>query len=152
MAGECVLRCTKPARSLTLPWWPTDLAQVMGGWQFAEQERPGDTPLSLPASRTAAEVTMGFTLRQPEYRASIAGLLADLEALSRSKTPSTLMMGAASWGLFRLDPPQVTVVEWADDGTDAPSVVDVSLVLRRASDATINTGPVKRKKKRKKRN
>ena len=138
-----MLRCTRPARSLVLPWWPTDFSQVMGGWSFAEQERPGDTPLALPSARTPAEVTMGFTLRQADYRASVAGLLADLKVLAGAEAPCTLMMGAASWGLFRLEPPQVTVVEWAADGSDTPSVCDVSLVLKRASDASVNVGPVR---------
>jgi hypothetical protein len=42
--------------------------------------------------------------------------------------------------------PSVTILEFAENGR--PSVIDVSLTLRRASDAEVNVGLIKRVKGR----
>ena len=142
MAERARLRCTDPKVTLRLPWWPTDVGMTLAGWNRQELERPGKRPVSLPSSRVGDEVTMGFTLRSRDHRESVGDLLADLRRLSNAKNPSQLLLGDADYGLFTIDPPQVTVLEFAADGS--PSVVDVSLVLKRASDATINVGLAKR--------
>jgi phage protein U len=56
------------------------------------------------------------------------------------------MLGRNAEGMFRLESPSVTILEFADNGK--PSVVDVSLTLRRASDAEVNVGLIKRVKGR----
>ena len=142
MAERARLRCTNPKVTLRLPWWPTDVGMTLGGWNRSELERPGKTSLSLPSSRVSDEVTMGFTLRNVDHRESVADLLEELRRLTRAKNPSQLLLGDADYGLFTIEPPQVTILEWADEGT--PSVVDVSMTLKRASDATINVGLARR--------
>lgn len=142
MADKARLRCTNPKITLRLPWWPTDVGMTLGGWNRSELERPGKGPLSLPSSRISDDVTMGFTLRNADHRQTIAGMVQDLRKLARARKPSQLLLGDTDYGLFTLDPPQVTVLEFANDGS--PSVADVSLTLKRASDATINVGLAKR--------
>ena len=58
-----------------------------------------------------------------------------------------LLLGDNAEGLFRVEAPTLTILEW-DGNTDRPSVVDVSLTLKRASDAEVNVGLVKRIKGR----
>jgi len=141
MAGA-VLRCTNPAVELVLPWWPTDITHTMGAWNVEELERPGRESLAVPSTRTAAEYSLGFTLRNDDHTVSVAGYLEQLRLLARARKPSTLVLGEQTLGLFRLDPPQITVIESAADGS--PSVVDVTLTLKAASDAEVKVGPVKR--------
>jgi len=89
---------------------------------------------------------LGFTLRNVDYRESVADLLNDLETLAAAKNPVQLLFGDQVAGLYRLDPPQVVIIEWSTESQ--PSVADVSLTLKRASDAQINVGLVKRIKGR----
>ena len=76
----------------------------------------------------------------------MAGHINDLEELSRSKQPVQLLLADQTEGMFRIESASLTVLEFADSGK--PSVVDVSLTLKRASDATVRVGLVKRVKGR----
>lgn len=135
------LICTDPQVTLELPWWPTEITETASGWNVEELDRPGQTALAVLSTRTARTFSIGFTLRHTDYTWSIKGMLADLRKLSRARKPSTLVLGQQSLGLFRLEPPQITVIESAVDGS--PSVADVSLTLVAASDAEVNVGPIK---------
>ena len=64
-----------------------------------------------------------------------------LQKIAASKKPTQLILGGQVLGLFRLDPPGLTVIEFATDGS--PSVVDVSLTLKAATDAQINVGLIR---------
>ena len=140
------LRCAAADTTLMLPVWPTDSTETMPGWTYSTLDRPGREPLEVPTYETLAERSLGFTLRRDDYAASITGLLVKLRTISKAKTPVQLVFdggnGARDTGLWRMDPPLVTEMEYADDGS--PSVADVSVVLRRATEATVNVGPVKR--------
>ena len=70
----------------------------------------------------------------------------DLEAIAKSKHPVQLLLGRNVEGLFRIESPSITILEWTKDGR--PSVIDVQLTLRRASDAEVNVGLIKRVKGR----
>lgn len=145
MSGA-VLRCTKPKIELLLPWWPSDVTATYAGWNVDELARPGREPLEVASTQTLDEYTVGFTLRREDHRTPIAEYLNDLRALAASRKPSTLTLGEQSLGLFRLEPPQATILQWATNGK--PSVADVQLTLKRASDATVRVGLVKRVKGR----
>lgn len=140
-ADKVLLRCVSLGVSLTLPVWPEDSTVTLPAWSVATLERPGREPLALPSARTAEERALGFTLRHEDYRLSVEPLLRDLRKIARAKVACQLVMGVSDLGLWRLDPPQITEVEWADDGT--PSVVDVDLTLKAASDAQIKIGLIR---------
>ena len=138
---KVLLRCAPLGVSLTLPVWPEDSSVTLPAWTVATLDRPGRDPLALPATRTTEERALGFTLRHFDYRRSVEPMLRDLRRIARAKAACQLVMGASDLGLWRLDPPQITEVEWADDGT--PSVVDVDLTLKAASDAQITVGLIR---------
>ena len=141
MAGVW-LRCASADVTLMLPVWPQDSTETMAGWTSSTLERPGREPLEVPTYQTLAERSLGFTLRNVDYTASIRDLLQSLRTISKSSTPVQLVFEQRDTGLWRMDPPTVTELEWADDGS--PSVADVSVTLRRATEATVNVGPIKR--------
>ena len=142
MADRVVIRCTSLGLRLRLPVWPTDSTHTPSGLVVASLDRDGRAPLDVVTARTTAERSLGFTLRNEDYYATVQPLIAELERLVLAEAPVQLLMGDFDTGLWRLEAPQITELARADDGT--PSVVDVSLVLKRASDAIVKVGPVKR--------
>ncbi len=146
MADRVRLRCAALNVTLRLPFWPTDSTHTPSGRNVASLDRNGQAPLDVPTTRSTAERSLGFTLRNEDYHATVQPLIADLERIAATVWPVQLLMGDHDTGLWRLEAPQITEIARADDGT--PSVVDVSLVLKRASDAIVRTGPVKRVKGR----
>lgn len=146
MAGQAQLRCVPLRIYLDLPWWPTDVARTLSVRNVSELERADKRPIAVPTSLTADDYSIGYTLRHKDYRASVAGHINDLEELSRSKQPVQLLLADQTEGMFRIESAALTVLEFTDSGK--PSVVDVSLTLKRASDATVRVGLVKRVKGR----
>ena len=142
MAGEVVLRCAALDVSLILPWWPAEVSGTYSGWNVNTLDRPGRTPLEVPSSRTVEEMALGFTLRKQDYTESISGRLTQLRRIAAQNAPVQLLMGDRDTGLWRMEPPTITELAWAADGS--PSVADVDLVLKRASDAIVKVGPIKR--------
>ena len=153
MAGRTQLRCVPLKIYLRLPWWPTDVARTLSARNVSELERADKRPLEVPTSLTADDYSIGYMLRTERYRdASYGGIsvtehIKDLETIARSKSPVQLLFGDNAEGLFRLEAPALTILEW-DENTDRPSVVDVSLTLKRASDAQVKVGLIKRIKGR----
>lgn len=146
MAGQARLRCAALDIVLRLPWWPTDVSRTLSSRNVSELERPDKRALAVPTSLTADDYSIGYTVREKDYRASVADHVADLEKIARSKSPVQLLLADQAEGLFRIDAPSLTILEFADNGQ--PSVVDVSLTLTRASDAEVNVGLIKRVKGR----
>lgn len=146
MAGRARLRCVALDITLTLPWWPTDVSRTLSYRNVSELERADKRALAVPTSLTADDYSIGYTLRQVDYRASVADHVADLERIARSKAPVQLLLADQAEGLFRIESPSLTILDFAANGQ--PSVVDVSLTLKRASDATVRVGLVKRVKGR----
>lgn len=140
--SQVVLRCAPLGRDVALPFWPEEMTHTPSGWNVSSLERPRDVSYDRPSTLSTEERSMGFTVRNADYRQSIAPLLADLALIMSRKAPVQLILGDRDTGLWRIDPgSQITEVQWADDGT--PSVADVSLTLKRASSAVVNVGPVK---------
>lgn len=128
--------------TLILPVMPQDSSEVMPGWTTASLDRPGDVPLEVPTAKTIGERSLGFTLRNEDFRQSVAPMLATLRKIAAQSSPVQYVREQEDTGLWRIEAPQVTELEFAADGT--PSVVDVSLVLKRATSAQINVGPAKK--------
>lgn len=153
MAGRTKLRCTALKIVVTLPWWPTDVSRTLSSRNVNELERAGKRPLAVPTSLTTDDYSIGYVLRTERWRdASYGGFsvtehLRDLEKIAKAKAPVQLEFGDNAEGLWRIEAPSITILEW-DENTDRPSVVDVSLTLKRASDAIVNVGLVKRIKGR----
>ena len=146
MAGKARLRCAALDVTLTLPWWPTDVSRTLSARNVSELERPNKRPLAVPTSLTTDDYSIGYTAREKDFRDHVGAHINDLEKIARTKSPVQLLLADQAEGLFRLEAPSVTILEWA--ATGKPSVVDVSLTLKRASDATVNVGLVKRIKGR----
>jgi len=146
MAGQAQLRCVPLKIYLDLPWWPTDVSRTLSVRNVSELERADKRPLAVPTSLTPDDYSIGYTLRHSDYRTPVAGHLNDLETIARSKTPVQLLLADQTEGLFRIESASVTVLEFAANGK--PSVADVSLTLKRASDAQVKVGLIKRIKGR----
>lgn len=139
-------------RLVWLPVWPSDVSMNLRGWATTDLDRPGRSPLTVQTGQVPDDIQMGYTARAVDvaalqtggpvdFRASVQRHLDDLQALSVSRKPCQVVMRDRVLGLFRMEPPSVTVTDWAADGS--PSVADVSLTLKRASDASVNVGLVK---------
>lgn len=150
--GHAALRCVPLKITVILPWWPTDVSRTLSSRNVSELERADKRPLAVPTSLTADDYSIGYTLRTSDFRKandgeiSVTQHIADLETLARSKTPVQLLFSDNVEGLFRLEAPSLTILEWTAGGK--PSVVDISLTLKRASDATVRVGLIKRVKGR----
>lgn len=146
------LVCVPLKITVVLEWWPSDVTRTLSSRNVSELERADKRALAVPTSLTTDSYTLGYTMRTTDHRRANAGgidvtqHLRDLETLSRSKYPVQLMLGRNAEGMFRLEAPSVTILEFADNGR--PSVVDVQLTLLRASDAEVNVGLIKRVKGR----
>lgn len=146
MAGKARLRCTDPKVTVTLPWWPSDVSRTLSVRTVNELERPDKTPLAVPSSLTLDDYSIGYTARAVDFRESVADHIADLERLAALKRPAQLILADQTMGLYQIESASLTILEFAESGQ--PSVVDVQLTLKRASDAEINVGIVKRIKGR----
>lgn len=153
MAARARLRCVGLRLTLMLPWWPEDVSWTLPAWEVSTMERPGRAPLDALKGLSAEAVTVGFVLRnrdffdRPERRApgeasSVGEMLETLGRIAVAPFPSQLLLGDFDTGLWRLEAPSVEVSQWG--AGDLPSVADVSLTLRRASDAAIRVGPAAR--------
>lgn len=136
------LRCPSLNLTLDLPWWPSEVSRTLSVRTVNELERPGKTPLVVPNGPTLDEYQVAYMLRRRDRLQPVAGHIKDLETLATTKKPVQLLLGQQVEGLFRIDSPTITIIEFATDGK--PSVCDVSLTLKRASDAVVNVGLVKR--------
>ena len=147
------LVCVPLKITVVLEWWPTDVSRTLSSRNVSELERPDKRALMVPTSLTSDDYSIGYTMRTTNHRRAnhdgidVSQHLRDLETLSKSKYPVQLIFGDNTEGLFRIESPAITVLEW-DENTDRPSVVDVQLTLRRASDAEVNVGLIKRVKGR----
>lgn len=148
MAGTARLRSVNPDILLKMPWWPTDVSRNLSVRNVNELERPDQLPLSVPSSLALDDYSIGYTLRGADFKdpSEAVDHLDKLERLARLKRPVQLLLADQAMGLFRIESASITILQWAANGQ--PSVADVSLTLKRASDATINVGVIKRVKGR----
>lgn len=146
MATKARLRCVPLGITLELPWWPTEVSRTLSVRTVNDLERPDAVALSVPSGLTADDYSIGYLLREEDRTVSVAPHIRDLERLAASKKPVQLLLADQSMGLYRVESASVVPVEFTPKGN--PSVADVSIVLKRASDAVVNVGLVKRIKGR----
>jgi len=132
--------------TLTLPWWPAEVEN--SGWAagWAETERPGRAPLLTRASDPLPSLRIPFILRGTTPDESVQDELDIVRALAAAKPVVQLMLGRSDRGQWRITEAAATETDWAANGE--PSIVDVMLQLRKASDAAIPVGPIRKKPKR----
>lgn len=125
---------------LALPWWPETVTRTPGRRTWAETARPGRAPLLLADEATLAEYQLSYLVRGLDLRGSVAAHVDLLERMAASEVPVSLLLGDTDRGLFHLT--ELSVVEVQHAASGEPSVVDVSVSLRQASEATVAVGPV----------
>lgn len=134
--------------TLELPWWPSEVEHTDWAPDYAEIPRPGRTMVQTRSSDPLPQLRLAFTLRTTDPTESIGDQLAMVRTLAAAKPVVQLLLGASDRGRWRIREAGAVESDWADDGS--ASVADVSLLLRRESDAAIPVGPIRKKPKRKK--
>lgn len=126
--------------TLTLPWWPDDMAEAKVGASWTQLERPGRTPLLMYAGKQLRERTISYTARHRDFDAPVQHHLSRLADIAGSQVPVTLMLAATDAGQWHITDLSWTVVNHAADGQVA--VAEVSMTLTRASEGGVKVGPV----------
>lgn len=141
--GGVVLHCPGVA-TVRLNWWPTEISRSGLSRSWTEVERPGRRPLLLSPGLLLDEYAVGYLHRERDLSQPVADHVDALTSIARSKTPVELTMAKMARGLFHVT--DLSLVEVDHATTGKPASVDVSLTLKRASDATVNVGPIPRKR------
>lgn len=142
---KAMLEC-KGVGTLRLPWWPSDIENGALSPVYAQQSRPGRTPLLLRESRSLPTIRIAFTLgKQPET--STEADIALLRKMANAKVPVTLVLGGAKRPNWRISDLTIAETDWTSTGSIA--VAEVDLTLTKVSDAVAPIGPVKGKKPKK---
>ncbi|MBI1377254.1 MAG: hypothetical protein GC157_07210 [Frankiales bacterium] len=134
--------------TLVLPWWPSEVEHSEWAPEYAETPRPGRTMVQTRSSDPLPQLRLAFTLRTTNPSESIDEQLTLVRRLAAAKPVVQLLLGPSDRGRWRIREAGAVESDWADDGT--ASIADVSLTLRRESDAAIPVGPIRKKPKRKK--
>lgn len=143
MSGNVILHCQGVGRA-RLNWWPTEITRSGIGRSWTEIERPGRRPLLLTPGLLLDGYDIGYLHREQDLSQSVADHVNDLETIAKAKEPVELTMAGNVRGLFHITDLSIVEVEHTTGGQ--PAAVDVSLTLRRASDATLKVGPVPRRR------
>jgi hypothetical protein len=132
--------------TLELPWWPDEVESsgLAAGW--AETARPGRSPLLTRAAEPLPSLRISFTVSGTTLADSAVGWVDAVRELAKAKPVVQLLLGRSDRGVFRVVDATVLEKEWAGNGD--PSVADVTMELRSASDATVPVGPVPKRPKR----
>lgn len=146
-AGRGLLLFCPGVATVLLPWWPEDIERANLGRTWEEVARTGRAPLLLSSGKNLQEYNLGFTLRAREMGVSMADNISAIEAMADSQVPISLVMASTARGLFHMT--ALTVVETEHNQTGNPTVVDVTMTLKQASDAVVIVGPVPRKRNKK---
>lgn len=155
MAGsDGKVRLVHSEGTLILPFWPSDISRDMAVRTYSELERANLKPLTVPSGLTNRSMSIGYTARQPRsdsYGTALYVPIDDhldlLRKIAKSSEPASLFLAKDDRGKWHLESVQVTEIEWAPNGH--PSVVDIALSLREATDVTINVGLIKRQRNQK---
>jgi hypothetical protein len=146
------VRITAPRLgTVTLPWWPDEIAWSGMAATYDEQERPGRRPLLLRQSVGLEELRVGTVVRTRDIEGvggleatSISGTLTKLREMSRAVKPLTVNLAGRS-GQYRITDLGITELEWNADGY--PLVAEISLTLLESSEAAVPVGPIRGKGK-----
>lgn len=147
MARKARLRHPTLGVTLTLPWWPSEVSRDLTVRRFAELERASKRPLVVAGGLTSDSYSVSYTARNDALYRSVQSHVRLLARLAKHPDPVMLRLADSDRGLWHIESASVIELEWAPNGD--PSVVDVSLTLKRAGDATIKVGPVKRRRNKK---
>lgn len=129
--------------TLTLPWWPSEVENLGLAAAWAETERPGRRPLLTRASSPLPSLRMAFTLRGASLEESVKTELDLVRRFAAAKPVVMLTLAASSRGRWRIVEAGATETDWTSGGE--PSVAEVMLALREASDAAIPVGPIRQR-------
>lgn len=131
-------------RTIDLPWMPT--SHELGGWapSYAETARRGRTPLRTRSAGPVRTQRIEFTVRNLDLSASIAVLLADIQALASAVPLVRVVIGSHDYGAWQVTDAGAQVTDYARDGS--PSRAEVMIDLTEASSAVVRIGPVKGRK------
>jgi hypothetical protein len=136
----------KGVGTLRLPWWPSDIESSGIAPVYAQQTRPGRSPLLLRESQSLPVQRLAFTLgTSPESSAEADVAL--LRKMATAKVPVTLTLGGQSRKDYRITELSIVETDWTSTG--AVAVAEVDLTMTKVSDAVAPIGPVKGKKPRK---
>lgn len=144
--------------TVVLPWWPDDIAWSGMSNTYEEQERPSRTPLLLRSGAGLEEMRIGVVVRPSDLAGSgdvgsyaggigaagVANMLDALRQMSRARQPVTVHIAGRS-GRYRMTDLGITEIEWAPSGN--PLVAEVSITFKRASEAAVPVGPIRRPKR-----
>lgn len=141
------------AITVQLPWWPDEIAWASLAQSWSEQQRPGRAPLLLMDAQTMPEISLGFILANRDTTflgdgGSVLGIMQDLGRMTRSETPVQLMLATRDAGRFRITDLSITELEHGTNGE--PVRAEVSMTIKRSSDAAAPIGPVPARKRPKK--
>ena len=130
---------------LVLPWWPSEVED--SGWApaYAETERPGKAPPLTRSNDPLPSLRVAFTLRTGSVTESIQDILDTVQLYAAAKPVVQFMLGQSDRGHWRITDAGASHVDWSANGE--PSVADVVITMRQASDASIPVGPIKKKPK-----
>lgn len=133
--------------TLVLPWWPETITRSGRLRTWSETARPGDLPLLLSDGMALEEYQISYLARSADLDEPVTEHVATLHAIAASLSPVSLLLEQTNRGLFHLT--ELSIAEVAHATTGDPTAVDVSATLKQASEATVNVGPVPRKKNKK---
>ena len=131
---------------LVLPWWPAEVENSGLASEWTETPRPGRAPTLTRATEPLPSLRMSFAVTAVTVEESVAGWLTAFRVYAAAKPVVQLMLGASDRGVWRITEAAAVETDWAADGQ--PSVVDVTLTLRAASDAAIAVGPIRKRPRR----
>ena len=144
--GSALLVCPNVA-TVRLPWWPTEVTRSSLGRTWDEVERPGRKPLLVPGSRRLDEFAINFTASADALEVPMKDWIDALEAIAGTTIPVTLVMAATTRGLFQVS--DLSLVEVQHGRAGVPRILDASMTLKRASDATVKVGIIPRRRNKK---
>lgn len=134
-----------------LPWWPEEITWSQLAQTWSEQQRPGRAPLLLKEAQTLPEISIGFVAANKDTTfvgdgGSVLPLMKTLDQMAKSQTPVQLMLAARDAGRFRIT--DYSVTELDHDSAGNPIKAEISLLIKRAQDASAPIGPVPARKKK----
>lgn len=139
------LLCSNGA-SLDLPWWPDEVESSGLAASWVETARPGRTPLLTRSAEPLPSVRIVFTVSGATLADSAKAWVDAVRALAVARPVVQLLLGRSDRGTFRVVDATVLEREWAANGD--PSVAEVIIELRSASDVTVPVGPVPKRPRR----
>lgn len=132
--------------TLVLPWWPSEVENSGLAGSFTDISRPNRAPLLARAADPLPSLRLAFTVSADSLNSSIQKWLEQFKVVAKADAVVQVLLGQSDRGRFVIVDAGATEVEHAASGE--PSVADVILMLRSASDADLVVGPVRKKSRK----